>query len=154
MNEELLILNSCRNECRSRIILMIPLYLFLQLFFITICQAQQNYPRIDSSNFQYLGAFRLPQLGGESGFAYGGGAMTYNKSNNSLFLTGHSNLQRVAEVLIPTSIIKTELITNLSIANFAQNTFLTDVTEGKLHNLGADGASIGSEVHIGGFSCI
>lgn len=91
-----------------------------------------------SSDFEYLGAFRLP--GGDERpqtFAYGGNAMTFNPDGDpagardgfpgSLFLTGHDRMpygdlpdgDQVAEVNIPAPIISRN-IEELNIAELIQ----------------------------------
>ena len=80
---------------------------------------------VQPSDFQYLGAFRLPEQGERPlTFAYGGNAMTFNPdgdlSNNdaypgSLFVMGHDRLpygglpdgNQIAEVSIPVPVINT-----------------------------------------------
>jgi hypothetical protein len=113
--------NTCKIMCRSQNFFIL-ISTSLLLISVSICQSQSSFPLIDSSDFQYIGAFRLPQIRDDSGFAYGGNAMTYNKANNSLYLVGHVYSQQVAEVLIPPddSIKKTELASDLSIAKMAQ----------------------------------
>ena len=98
------------------------------------------------TDFEYLGAFRLP--GGEEPpqtFAYGGNAITFNPDGDlsgtqdgfpgTLFVTGHDRVayggvpdgDQVAEVSIPAPIISRN-VTDLNTAEFVQN--FADVTAG------------------------
>jgi hypothetical protein len=62
-------------------------------------------------NLVYQGAFRLPGEGGETGWGWGGHAMTYYSGGDpnvlpdgypgSLFGTGHDWYQRISEINIP-----------------------------------------------------
>lgn len=53
----------------------------------------------------YLGAFRMPEDGTEYGFPYGGGGLAFRPDGDggrgSLFVMGHDQQNRVAEVSIP-----------------------------------------------------
>jgi hypothetical protein len=89
-------------------------------------------PLVQSSDLQHLGAFRLPagQLGSRESdtFEYGGTAAAYDPARNGLFITGHTYVNDVAEVSIPTPIDSTNL-GDLSTATILQP--FTDATEGK-----------------------
>ena len=74
---------------------------------------------LHQSDLTYLGAFKLPSgTFGDSTFAYGGTALTYNAANNSLFMVGHDWDQAVAEVSIPA--LSTGSIAGLNTANVLQ----------------------------------
>ena len=73
-----------------------------------------NAPLVQSSNLIYEGGFRVPdglfqgpnltpdwQLP-RAKFEYGGTAIAFNGTNNSLFVVGHDQAQLVAEISIPT----------------------------------------------------
>src|SRR5688572_20225417 len=76
-------------------------------------------PLIRQRDLIYLGAFRLPggQIG-ESSFEYGGTALAFNPSRNSLFLVGHDHHQAIAEIAIPP--IRTGPIPELATAEVLQ----------------------------------
>lgn len=99
------------------------------------------------TDLEYLGAFRVPQgdYGSPqySGFNYGGTALTYNSTNNSLFLVGHSWHQLVAEISIPQEVNST-ILEDLNTATVLQP--FADPTEGNRMNLGEGG----KEVHTSG----
>jgi len=103
-------------------------------------------PLVQTADFQYLGAFRLP--GGDDRpltFAYGGNAMTFNPNGDasgagdgfpgSLFITGHDRMpygelpdgNQVAEISIPLQVI-TGSVGELDQAQFMQD--FQDVTQG------------------------
>lgn len=64
--------------------------------------ATRELPLLHQSDFEYLGAFRVPHGSyGNSSFAYGGTAPAFNPANNSLFLVGSDQDQAVAEICIP-----------------------------------------------------
>ena len=108
-------------------------------------------PVVRPEQFEYLGAFRLPEGGDRPDtFAYGGGAMTYRPDGDpdgaqdefpgSLFITGHDRLpygelpngDQVAEVNIPVP-IRAESIEELNRSEFVQE--LEDVTHGYFEGL-------------------
>jgi hypothetical protein len=100
-------------------------------------------PLVQSSDLQYLGAFRLPPgaFGGTSGgFDYGGTAMTYNANNNSLFIVGHDWDQMVAEAKIPTIVNSTNL-SSLNTATVLQQ--FKDPSEGKIYTVGSSTVKVG-----------
>lgn len=107
---------------------------------------------LQSSNFTYLGAFRVPKqdMGGPQyqGLAYGGSAIAYNPSHNSLFIVGHTDNQQVAEISIPVPINST-VLSNLNTASVLQN--LVDITEGNRTHIKSGGvAEVDNRVQIGG----
>lgn len=106
---------------------------------------------VNPTDFEYLGAFRLP--GGDDPpqtFAYGGNAMTFNPDGDpygaqdgfpgSLFVMGHDRIaygelpdgNQVAEITIPIPIVSRN-IADLNTADFLQN--FTDVTFGHFTEL-------------------
>jgi len=68
----------------------------------------------------------------QTSYNYGGTALGYNSSNNSLFMVGHDWYQRSAEISIPT-IINSTNISSLNTATLRQN--FADATEGKLNQI-------------------
>lgn len=98
---------------------------------------------LQSNDFIYLGAFRVPadDMGGPQyhGLSYGGSVITYNPINNSIFIVGHDYDQKVAEIKIP-AIVNSTSIEALNTAPVIQN--LADITEGNRLNLKADGSAI------------
>jgi len=108
---------------------------------------------LDLTDLEYLGAFRVPQgdYGSPqySGFNFGGTALTYNPYHNSLFLTGHSHHQLVAEVSIP-PLVNSTVIDELNTASVLQS--FADPTEGNRTHLGTGGDEANtSGVPLGGF---
>ena len=78
-----------------------------------------NEPLAHQSNFQYLGAFRVPVAPSNgNSFSYGGEALTYNPVNNSLFVVGQN--QMVTEISIPQSIVNSTNLSDLSTASYLQ----------------------------------
>jgi hypothetical protein len=117
-----------------------------------IPQSTPSEPLLQQGNMVYQGAFRLP--GGKYGaaqqndsLAYGGTALAYNPTNNSLFMVGHDWEQLVAEISIPQIVNSTQL-TSLNTARVLQG--LYDITEGHRANIGAGGAAMSGTIKIGG----
>lgn len=74
-------------------------------------------------------------------YLMGGAVIAYNPTNNSLFIVGHVNNQQVGEISIPDlHEITSGDLSGLSTATSIQN--LSDITEGNLLNLKADGGPI------------
>lgn len=122
--------------------------IIILLFFSTTGIAADKL--IYSSDLTYLGAFKLPTgTYGTSSFAYSSGDMTYNPTNNSLFISGHVYDQgHVAEVNIPTPVNSTNL-GSLPEATVRQN--FADISEGHLEQIGAGGSSCtGTSIAFGG----
>jgi hypothetical protein len=70
---------------------------------------------------QYVGAFRVPRGKiGDSTFEYGGTALAFNPTNNSLFLVGHDWDQAIAEVKIPDSVVNSSRLGDLPTATALQ----------------------------------
>lgn len=103
---------------------------------------------VGSGNLIYRGAFRVPQGANGSpthfhGFAFGGQAIGFNPyrgPSGSLFIVGHPDESRIAEISIPA--LKTGIIDNLNTATTLQN--LTNVTAR------VDNYTLEETVYIGG----
>jgi hypothetical protein len=95
-------------------------------------------PRLGFEQLKYLGAFRLP-AGDAQGdtFASGGHPLAFNPDGPSLFVGARSG--RVAEVTIPKEVDAS--IAEMPFATFVQP--FADPTEGKRHEIAADGVSLG-----------
>lgn len=82
--------------------------LFLALSAPTNLTVVAHAQLLQQSDLEYLGAFRLPAGKHGScqndGFAYGGSALAFNPTNNSLFVVGHDWCQQVAEINIPATL--------------------------------------------------
>ena len=100
------------------------------LFALLGVSAQQQAPLVQAGDMVFEGAFRVPlRPNGSSSFeGSGGGALTYNAANNSLFAVGHINQGQVAEITIPTPSTATSL-TALPIATYRQG--FKDILEGR-----------------------
>jgi len=102
---------------------------------------------ITRSNFEYLGAFRLP-LDGNNGtsFGYGGWGMAYRPDMNSLFVVSHDYQQMVAEVTIPEPLDHRDVgVSGLNVAEYIQN--FTDVTNGR-----AEALDLGNGFRVNGLA--
>jgi hypothetical protein len=95
---------------------------------------------IDPADLTYLGAFRLPDVSGDSSWEYSGYAMAYNPLGDpagpedgfpgSLFAVGHDHQQYVSEISIPVPVLSSnkdpeELNTAGTMQPFA------DITDGR-----------------------
>jgi len=89
--------------------------------------------RIMPSDFEYLGAFRLPYIeqtdssGRTIGWHWGGTGATYNPDHNSLFIVGHDHTMYVGEVSIPNPVVS-DNIADLNTATTRQA--LTNIRSG------------------------
>lgn len=125
--------------------------LLITMFFVSNANAYG--PLLKRSDLVYEGAFRVPkgQLGDNSTeydrFAYGGSAIAFNPSRNSLFMVGHPYGNRLVEISIP-QIINSNDINKLKTAEVIQPA--VDITEGHLNNLALDGSPLTHPVP-GGF---
>lgn len=97
-------------------------------------------PRIEAKHFEYLGAFALPSgTYGDSRFGYSGRAVTPYQDpvsgKSTLFLEGHSwNPGTVAQVEIPSELVKSDNYAEIPKANVLQNFF--DIADGKWDSTG------------------
>ncbi len=93
-------------------------------------------PLVQPSNLVYLGSFQLPRIPCSSPtygcFYYGGTAITYNATDNSLYVVGHPYGDLTAEVSIPTP-VKSASPNDLPTATLLQN--FTDSLEGKRNSV-------------------
>lgn len=61
-----------------------------------------NLPLVHLADFQYQGAFRLPDdTFGTSSLNYSQGPVEYNPDNHSIFIVGHAHHQQIAEFAVP-----------------------------------------------------
>ncbi len=107
--------------------------------FTITTDAAENPRLVRPEHLTYLGAFRFPG-DAHNDYAYGGTSIGFNPANNSLFARGHDWYQLVGEISIPTPVITSDY-SALPVAAVLQNQ--TDITEGHLNEVGADGAAIG-----------
>ena len=82
-------------------------------------------PLLYQSNLQYIGAFRVPdgQFGPTSIRHLTTAAVVLSRTtpaNNSLFVTGHTSGQEIAEISIPSSIVNSSNINSLATATVLQ----------------------------------
>jgi hypothetical protein len=90
------------------------------------------------SDFEYVGAFRLPaDEFGSSSLNYSEGPLEYNPVNNSIFIVGHAHHQMLAEFTVP-ELVKSSEVTELNMAadpiqNFANP--LDRVSSGNPQNI-------------------
>lgn len=109
--------------------------LSLALAFSSSCASVElgEEPLLYENDFEWIGAFRLPKGGkNQNTFSYGGRAIAYNPSRDSLYVVGHKHHQLVAEITIPQPVKSGEL-SELTIADIVQPFF--DPTEGKLKQI-------------------
>jgi hypothetical protein len=106
------------------------------LFWLAVpARTQGTAPLVQQSNLAFLGSFKLPNtpLGSTYGLSYAGTngigtyAVAFNRVNNSLFIGGNPQEQKVAEFAIPASLSGTPT------AAVLQN--LRDPLEGRLSSI-------------------
>ncbi len=95
---------------------------------------------INSSDLNYVGAFKVPLDNGDSAstLGYNGAGLAYNPAKNSLFISGHIDYGKVAEISIPTVVNSTNLD---SLNRAVQLQGLQDITEGNKNKISAGGAA-------------
>ena len=98
------------------------IFLPILFLFVGLTIPAISYSALESHNLLYQGSFQVP---GGVGLDYGGYALAYNPANNSLFITGHTYNQTVAEISIP-SVNGTATLLQAP----------ADITEGNLRNIG------------------
>ena len=110
-------------------------------------------PLLQKSDLIYEGAFRVPKgdLGDNSTeydrLGYGGSAIAFNPTRNSLFIVGHPYGNRLVEITIP-QIVNSNNLNDLNTAKVIQPA--VDITEGHWADLALDGSVLGHPVP-GGF---
>jgi hypothetical protein len=103
---------------------------------------------LQSSDLQYVGAFRVPQgTFGTSTLNYGGTGLTYYSGRNSLLVVGHDWDQEVAEISIPQATNSSSL-SNLKTATILQP--FRDASDGKSNSIKSGGAAYPNTVKVGG----
>lgn len=92
----------------------------------------ESLPLVQKADLEYLGAFRLPRGGNGTteGFSFGGNALAFDASNNSLYVSTRESW--VGKVKIPTPAISAS-IDSLPFATMIQN--IRDPLEGGLSAL-------------------
>lgn len=106
-------------------------------------------PRLQLADLEHLGGFLAPQTSsnGEN-FGYGGMVLAHSPATNTLYLGGHTNTMRVAEITIP-AFTKTADPTKMLAATFVQA--FHDPTEGQRAQLDAN--MLGSLIAVGDKLC-
>ncbi len=125
--------------------------LFSVCLMLCIPAAYAVEPLLQKSDLIYEGAFKVPKgkLGSTtySKFSYGGSALAYNPSRNSLFIIGHPYENLLFEISIP-EIVNSNNLNALKTAKLIQPPI--DITEGHWANLALDGSALSHPVP-GGF---
>jgi len=111
-------------------------------------------PLVYQSNLQYVGGFRVPDgTFGYTDFNYAGQGLAYDSADNSLFIAGDLN-QSVAQISIPSSIVNSSNLSNLSTASVLQP--LVDVFPliPNTSNLGDGTWATKGPIDLGGFMIV
>jgi hypothetical protein len=129
----------------------------------SIRQISQSHPEmLTPGNFEYLGAFLPPHFDeNEKSFAYSSGVLAFRSNpdrretettlSGSLFLAGHAQHQRVAEITIPKPVLSPlKRATDLPRAEMLQP--FADVTHGIMQDL-ADTLN-GADFRLGGLQVV
>lgn len=107
-------------------------------------------PRILSSeDLSYVGAFRVPPyFDSTDELSFGGGAMAYDSSDHSLFLTGHR--QSICKISVPDNIVNSRELRDLSSSELIRN-FRSIIPSFQRYIVDTwDGAPIGGMIVAGG----
>jgi hypothetical protein len=92
-----------------------------------------------------VGAFRLPSSSNNGAYDFGGGPMTYNPANNSLFVGNHYS--QVGEVSIPAP-VNSPVVSNLPFAGYVQG--FADPVEGHLGDIASAAQAATAGVALNG----
>jgi hypothetical protein len=105
-----------------------------------LAYAQSSEPLLSKANLVYQGAFRVPNLNSPTGatFNYGGTALTYNSTHNSLYMVGHQQFQLSAEISIP-ALVNSAEVNALNTATLLQP--FADPLEGKINSINPTNAN-------------
>jgi len=102
--------------------------IFLTTIFVNDLYAIPDVPLLQRNSLVYQGAFRVPigkwgtvSTHSNSFTTDSGRALSYNTVNNSLFMVGHTLEVLLAELCIPTKIVKSNNIVDLTTATVLQN---------------------------------
>jgi hypothetical protein len=99
-------------------------------------------PLVQASDLTYVGAFRVPAGGDDQHtFSYGGTALQFDSRDGGLWMVGHAQQQRAAEISIPTPSASTSLA---DLPRAALKRDFTDLLAGKMGSIGS------GEAHVGG----
>ena len=123
--------------------------LTLCCFSLATLLASIDSPRLESSDLQYIGGFRLPahQVNGDD-FSLGGNPMAFNPATNGLFVASYRG--QVAEVSIPSPVNSSD-VNAMPFASYLQP--FADTTEGHLADISSGGVGLsglmvyGSRLH-------
>jgi len=117
-----------------RAILFFIFTALLALFTAGAAQAEiDSAPLLQKADLVYEGVFRVPGGGTDSAtLNYGGTSLGYNPINNSLFLMGHDQYNRTAEISIP-DVVNSANLSDLRTATLLQS--FRDATEGRLNSI-------------------
>lgn len=113
---------------------------------VPLASAAQTGKLLQAEDLQYVGSFRVPGSIGAGQYEYGGSALAFNPSRNSLFLIGWQNGYATAELGIP------EIGGTASVIQPFRDPF-----EGRLAQIGATDNRVGGQLvyngrlHVTGF---
>jgi len=142
---------------QRNLVVIILAFSILNFFYFKAVIYASTETQITSSDFTYLGAFKVPYgTIGDSRFGWGGNQLAFRSNGDpggdtdgfpgSLFMVGHAQHQKVAEFSIPKPVISpTKNGAHLNTAVVIQG--FTDITGGLLAAQGW-----GSSARIGGFA--
>lgn len=118
-------------------------------FQVPFTVAGSSAPLLNAGDVAYIGSFRVPRTQGEAdtlSFSFGGDAPCFS-AEGTLYLVGHINQQRVAEISIPTPVIS-GTIADLPTATRVQQ--FGDITNGFISTSLGDGLTGAPKNRIGG----
>jgi hypothetical protein len=97
---------------------------------------------VQAADLAYVGAFRVPAGSDDQHtFSYGGTALQFDSRDGGLWMVGHAQQQRAAEITIPTP---SESISLADLPRAALKRDFTDLLAGKMGAIGS------GEAHVGG----
>jgi hypothetical protein len=110
-------------------------------------------PLLQQSDLVYEGAIKVPKgkYGAstfDSSFSYGGAGLSYNATNNTLYIIGHVYENMIAELSIP-AVVNNSDLASLNTASVVQGSI--DIANGNWDNLKLDGSEVGNGGRPGSF---
>jgi hypothetical protein len=98
-------------------------------------------PLVQAPDLTYVGAFRVPAGGDDQHtFSYGGTALAFDSRDGGLWMVGHAQQQRAAEITIPTPSPSTSLA---DLPRAALKRDFSDLLAGKMDAVGSGDVRIG-----------
>lgn len=99
--------------------------LFALFYLFSATQVVADEKLLHISDFSYEGAFRIPgDRYGDSKLGFANGNFTLSPDKKSIFIVGQAGNSAIAQYLIPDTIVKSDVLTELSMAELPKQEFV------------------------------